>query len=98
MTAQDAERALNASLKPSVRIPKAVARQDSRVAVAAGELAAGGLEVGGAHQRLADQHGVDADALELVELLARVEARLRDDRLARRDVGEQLVGALDVDA
>src|SRR3954468_615247 len=63
----------------------------------AGELAAGGLDVRRAHQGLADQHGVDADALEVVELVAGAEAGLRDDRLARRDVREQLEGALDVD-
>jgi hypothetical protein len=43
---------------------------------AAAELADGGLDVLGAHQRLADQHRVDPDALEIVELLARAEARL----------------------
>ena len=53
---------------------------------------------GGAHQRLADQDGVDADLLELVELLAGRDAGLGDDHLARRHVGEQLEGALEVDA
>src|SRR4051794_19237225 len=67
------------------------------VAVEPGEIAAGGLRVGRAHEHLPDEHGVDADALEVVELLAGVEAGLRDDGLARRDVGEQLVRALDVD-
>ncbi len=43
------------------------------------------------------QHRVDADPLELLELLARRDARLRDDDLARRHVGEQVVGALEVD-
>ena len=57
----------------------------------------GGFDVLRAHQRLTDQDRVDADALELVELLARREARLRDDGLARGHVGQQLVGALDVD-
>ena len=52
----------------------------------AGELAHERLDVGRAHQRLADQHGVDADPLELVELVARREAGLRDDGLARRHV------------
>src|SRR5215203_2042701 len=65
--------------------------------VTAREGAAGGLDVGRAHQRLPDQHRVDADAIEVVELLAGGEAGLGDHRLARRDVGEQLVGALDVD-
>src|SRR5215211_7082339 len=62
-----------------------------------GEVDAGGLDVGRAHQGLADQDGVDADALELVELVARGVARLGDDGLARGHVGEQLVGPLDVD-
>src|SRR4051812_36104003 len=62
------------------------------------EPAHGGLDVQRAHERLADQHRVDADALELVELVARGEAGLRDHGLARRHVGEQVVGALDVDA
>src|SRR5207245_814551 len=51
---------------------------------------AGGLDVGRAHQRLADQDRVDADALEVLELLARMEARLGYDGLAGRDVREQL--------
>ena len=38
------------------------------------------------------------DLLELVELLARRDAGLRDDDLAGRDVGEQLEGPLQVDA
>ena len=46
---------------------------------------------------LADQDGVDADPLELVELLAGADAGLGDDGLAGRDVGEQLERALDVD-
>src|SRR5215208_6546065 len=62
-----------------------------------GELPAGRLEVRRAHQRLADQDRVDADAVELVELLARGEAGLRDDGLAGRHVRQQLVRALDVD-
>src|SRR3954470_6272289 len=66
--------------------------------VTCGERAAGGLHVGGAHEGLPDQHGVDADAVEVVELLARGEARLGHHRLARGDVREQFVGALDVDA
>ena len=40
---------------------------------------------------------VDTDALELLELLARSEARLGDHGLARGDLGEQLVGAVEVD-
>src|SRR3954468_18294833 len=67
-------------------------------ALAAGEAPTGAVDVRGAHQPLADEDGVDPHALEVVELLATVEARLRDDRLARRDVAEQLVGALDIDA
>ena len=47
----------------------------ARVSAIAGELAAGGLDVGRAHQRLADQHGVDADPVELVELLAHRRSR-----------------------
>src|SRR4051794_8871516 len=69
-----------------------------KVQVAAAQLAAGRLDIGGAHQRLAHQHGVDADALEVVELLARAEAGLRHHGLAGRDVRQQLVGALDVNA
>src|SRR6187551_2484534 len=65
---------------------------------AAAELADGGRDVLSAHQRLADQHRVDPDALEIVELLTRAEARLGDHGLARRHVGEQFVRALDVDA
>src|SRR5829696_6251824 len=64
---------------------------------AAGELPACRLEVRRAHERLADQDGVDAHAVELVELLARGESGLRDDRLPSRDVGQELVRALDVD-
>src|SRR3954469_17261474 len=66
-------------------------------ALAAGEAPTGILDVRRAHEPLADEDRVDPHALEVVELLAAVEARLRDDRLARRDVAEQLVGALDVD-
>src|SRR4051794_24706285 len=62
------------------------------------EPAQGLLRVGRAHQQLADEHGVDADALEILDLLARGDAGLRDDRLAGGHVGEQLVGALEVDA
>ena len=47
---------------------------------------------------LAHQHGVDADPLELVELVARVDARLRHDGLAGGHVGEQLERPLEVDA
>ena len=68
-----------------------------RVLLAADQLAAGLLGVVGAHQRLADQHGVDAHPLELLDLLARADAALRDDRLAGRHVGEQLERALEVD-
>src|SRR5256885_5393868 len=56
------------------------------------------LGVGRAHQQLADQDGVDAHALEVLDLLARADARLRDDGLARGHVGEQVVGAVEVDA
>src|SRR4051794_38538079 len=49
---------------------------------AARELQAGGLDVLRAHQRLADQHRVHADALELFDLIAFGEARLGDDGLA----------------
>src|SRR4051794_12242323 len=66
-------------------------------ALAAGEAPTGVLDVQRAHEPLADEDRVDPHALEVVELLAAVEARLRDDRLARRDVAEQLVRALDVD-
>src|SRR6476659_9383560 len=59
--------------------------------------ATGRLDVRCAHERFADEDRIDADALEVVELVATVEARLRDDRLARRHVAEQLVGAFDVD-
>src|SRR5436853_6404713 len=43
------------------------------------ELAAGGLDIRGAHERLADQHGVDADPIELLELRAGGVARLGHD-------------------
>src|SRR3954471_16509667 len=66
-------------------------------ALAAGEAAGGILDVRGAPEALTDEDRVDPHTLEVVELLAAVEARLRDDRLARWDVAEQLVGALDVD-
>src|SRR4029077_1472054 len=56
------------------------------------QLAAGGLRIGCAHERLADEDGIDADALEVVELLARVEAGLGHDGLARGDVRQELVG------
>ena len=46
------------------------------LALDAGELAARRLGVGRAHQALADEHRVDADALEVVELLAGVDAGL----------------------
>ena len=50
-------------------------RSRSAVLVVARQRAAGGLDVFGAHQRLADEHGVDADALQLVELVARRRCR-----------------------
>src|SRR3712207_2588918 len=43
------------------------------------ELAGLQLRVGGAHQGLADQHSIDADPLELLELLRRRDAALGDD-------------------
>src|SRR5688500_15630698 len=43
----------------------------------AGQVAAGLLDVRRPHQLLADEHCVDADALELLELLARGDAGLR---------------------
>ena len=46
---------------------------------------------------LADQHRVDADPLELVQLCAVGDAGLGDDGLAGRHVGHQLVGRGDVD-
>src|SRR5690348_4276930 len=58
------------------------------------ERAQGLLGVGRPHEQLADEDGVDAHALEVLDLLTGLDARLRDDRLARRDVGEQVVGAL----
>src|SRR3954447_4979638 len=54
----------------------------------AGQLAYGGLGVGRPHQGLADQHGVHADLLEVLDLLAAVDAGLRDHDLAGRNVGE----------
>src|SRR3954451_17068135 len=66
-------------------------------ALAAGEAPTGILDVRRAHEPLTDEDRVDPHALEVVELLAAVEARLRDDRLARWGGAEQLVGALDVD-
>ena len=71
------------SLRRSPRLPR--------------QLAAGLLGIVGAHQRLPDQHRVDADPLELLDLLARADAALGDDRLAGRHVGEQLERALEVD-
>src|SRR3954454_18438896 len=44
------------------------------------------LGVGRAHQQLADQDVVDAHALQVLDLLARADARLRDDGLARGPV------------
>src|SRR3954454_7577319 len=67
-------------------------------ALAAGEAPTGVLDVRRAHQPLADEDRVDPHALEVVELLAAVGGRLRDDSVKRRDVAEQLVGALDIDA
>src|SRR5919108_735651 len=46
------------------------------------QLADRGLGVGGPHQRLADQDGVDADALELLNLPAVRDAGLRHHGLA----------------
>src|SRR5881227_2440594 len=56
------------------------------------------LGVRRAHEQLADQDGVDAHALEVLDHLTRDDSRLRDDGLSRRYVGQQLVGPLDVDA
>src|SRR5947209_15416755 len=62
------------------------------------QLAEAHLGIGRAHQQLPDQHGVDADALELLDLLAAVDPRLADHGLPGRHVGEQLEGAVQVDA
>src|SRR6478672_3744850 len=59
--------------------------------------AAGRLDVLGAQQRLAHQHGVHADLVELVELLAGRVAGLRDHGLAGGHVGQQLQRGLEVD-
>ena len=56
----------------------------AREHVVARQVADGLLGILGAHERLADQDGVDADPLELVDLLAARVAGLGDDRLARR--------------
>src|SRR3954454_3039632 len=61
--------------------PPGAGRGINHLVGAAGELEAGGLDLVGSHQRLADQHGVDPHVLELVELLAGAEARLGDDGL-----------------
>ena len=55
------------------------------------------LHVARAHERLADEDPSTPTALQLVELVAAVDARLGDDRLARRDLGQQLVRAVEVD-
>src|SRR5436190_4417506 len=89
--APDRERGVNP------REPLSSSGAGSAVDVVAGQRPDRVLDVRRAHQRLSDQHRVDAHALELVELVAGREAGLRDHGLARGDVREQLVGALDVD-
>src|SRR3954451_13644957 len=82
---------LKRSQTPPQRFLKLVVGSD------AGQGARRLLRVGRPHEALAHEHRVDADALEVLELLARVDARLGDDGLAGGHVDEQLVGALQVD-
>src|SRR5262249_28580890 len=57
--------------------------------VAAGQLASLRFGIRSPHQGAADQHRVDSDALQLLQLGARGDAALGDDRLARGHVGHQ---------
>ena len=65
--------------------------------VVAAEVAHGLLGVLRAHDRLADEDGVHADPLELVDLLAARVAGLGDHGLAGRYVGDELLGRGEVD-
>src|SRR3954452_17247370 len=65
--------------------------------LAAAKLACCEFWVRCAHQRLADQHGVHSDALELLDLLAVDDAGLGHDRLAGGHGGEQLEGLSEID-
>src|SRR5579875_1152507 len=56
------------------------------------------LHVRRAHERLADEHGVDARRADPVDVGARAQPRLRDDRRAGRHPLAQLEGPLEVDA
>src|SRR5438477_12238575 len=69
----------------------------SLLVVHARQVAHGVLGAGRAHERLAYQHGIDSDAFELLDLGARADAGLGDDRLAGRHGREQVDGRLDVD-
>src|SRR3954447_7217196 len=62
------------------------------------QLARGGLGIRGPHQDLADEDGVDPYLLELLDLASVRDPGLRDDGLAGRNVDDQVVGALEVDA
>src|SRR5437016_3212104 len=62
-----------------------------------GELAHDVFRVRCAHKSFANKDGIDADALQLLDLRTAADTRFGHDRLAGRDGGQQVDGRLDVD-